>query len=162
MLLQENDLTYDLRWSISKTKSKIIVRIKIERRVLMSIQEFYFYFSATVQKFFLTFFFPVFQQEMNVKLIWPSWLVLGSASGACAASPLAQGSQGLYNTGWLKKGWYKVPLSYMIYSAYYCRIRPHLHKRGAIIRAVYHVREWRFKSNWFKHPVRPHLRERGA
>ena len=32
-------------------------------------------------------------------------------------------------------------------------IRPHLHERGAIIRAVYHVRERRFISTWFKHPI---------
>ena len=32
-------------------------------------------------------------------------------------------------------------------------IRPHLHERGAIIRAVYHVRERRFISTWCKHPI---------
>ena len=32
-------------------------------------------------------------------------------------------------------------------------IRPHLHERGAIVRAVYHVRERRFISTWFKHPI---------
>jgi hypothetical protein len=34
-----------------------------------------------------------------------------------------------------------------------CGIRPHLHERGAIIRAVYHVRERRFISTWCKHPI---------
>ena len=32
-------------------------------------------------------------------------------------------------------------------------IRPHLHERRAIIRAVYHVRERRFISTWLKHPI---------
>ena len=29
----------------------------------------------------------------------------------------------------------------------------HIHERGAIIRAVYHVRERRFISTWIKHPI---------
>ena len=32
-------------------------------------------------------------------------------------------------------------------------IWPHLHKRGAIVRAVYHVRELRFILTWFMHPI---------
>ena len=32
-------------------------------------------------------------------------------------------------------------------------IRPHLHKRGAIIRTVYHVRERCLISSWCKHPI---------
>ena len=32
-------------------------------------------------------------------------------------------------------------------------IQPHLHERGAIVRAVYHVREQRFISTWCKHPI---------
>ena len=33
------------------------------------------------------------------------------------------------------------------------QIRPNLHERGAIVRAVYHVGEWCFISTWFKHPI---------
>ena len=33
------------------------------------------------------------------------------------------------------------------------QIRPHLHESRAIICAVYHVRERRFISTWFKHPI---------
>ena len=32
-------------------------------------------------------------------------------------------------------------------------IRPHLHKRGAIVSTVYHVRERHFISTWCKHPI---------
>ena len=39
----------------------------------------------------------------------------------------------------------------------YQPIRPYLHQRGAIIRAVYHVREWHFISTWCKHPIAIHM-----
>ena len=42
---------------------------------------------------------------------------------------------------------------FVFYIVEFDPIRPHLHKRGAIIRAVYHVRERRFISTWCKHPI---------
>ena len=56
---------------------------------------------------------------------------------------------------------YLLPLFKVIHPKYYktqinlalLLIPPHLHERRAIIRAVYHVRERRFISTWFKHPI---------
>ena len=102
MLLQENDLAYDLRY-------KIIVRVKIERWIFMSIQELYFYFL------FLTGFFFSFSTpdtlwnkcQVDLTKLISSWKCQRRLRPRPAPRPLVNKKQrqrqGLYNTGWFKK-----------------------------------------------------------